>query len=215
MRATIRAISSTLPALASIAVGIVIAVKETLLLMPVQRVVGGVEIERDLRRRGRMGVEEQIDKQPLDRRCVVADLVVAGRLLAAQLQPVERRFAGQWCAIGTPRLEPAAQYRHHRVVAQLVVVDQILVTQRHPEHPLTHQASHFVNHQIGVTVIGKAAGKAFDQPDPLIASAEQHRPGLRGHRATVKRGHYFVPFNRCKAEQIRVTLCLHRDSPWS
>jgi hypothetical protein len=49
-----------------IAVGVVIAVKETLLLMPVQRVVGGVEIEGDLRRRGRVGVENQIDKQPFD-----------------------------------------------------------------------------------------------------------------------------------------------------
>jgi hypothetical protein len=36
-----------------IAVAVVIAVEETLFLMPVQRVVGGVEIERNLRRRGR------------------------------------------------------------------------------------------------------------------------------------------------------------------
>ena len=99
-------------------------------------------------------------------------------------------------------------------MAQLVVVDQVFVAQGNPEHPLTHQARHLVNHQIGITVIVKAAGKALDQPDLLVGSAEQHRPGLRGHRAAVKRGHYFVPFNRCKTEQIRATLCLHRDSPW-
>ena len=40
--------------------------KEPFFLMPVQRVVGGVEIEGDLRRRGRVGVENQIDKQPFD-----------------------------------------------------------------------------------------------------------------------------------------------------
>ena len=112
--------------------------------MPVQRVVGGVEIEGDLRWRRRMGVEKQLDKQPLDRRRGIADLVIAGRLGPAQFQPIERRFAGQRRAIGAPRCELAAQYRHDRVVAQLVVVDQILVTQRNPKHPLTHQARHRV-----------------------------------------------------------------------
>ena len=83
--------------------------------MPVQRIVGGVEIEGDLRWRRRMGVEKQIDKQRFDRRGIITDLVIAGRLRLAQFQPVERRFPGQWCTIGAPCFEPAAQYRHHRV----------------------------------------------------------------------------------------------------
>jgi hypothetical protein len=102
-------------------------VEETLFLTPVQRVVGGVEIESDLLRRRRMGIEKQVDKQPLDRRRVIADLVVAGRLRPAQFQPVGRRFAGQRGAIRTPCFELAAQHRHHWVVAQLVVIDQVLV----------------------------------------------------------------------------------------
>ena len=44
-----------------IAVGVVIAVEKTFLLMPVQRVVGGVEIEGDLRWRRRVGIEKQLD----------------------------------------------------------------------------------------------------------------------------------------------------------
>jgi hypothetical protein len=59
-----------------IAVAVIIAVEEAALLMPVQRVVGGVEVQGDLRRRRRMGVEKQVDKQSLDRRRVVADLVI-------------------------------------------------------------------------------------------------------------------------------------------
>ena len=43
--------------------------EETFFLMPVQRIVGGVEIEGDLRRRGRMGIEKQIDK------CISSDLI--------------------------------------------------------------------------------------------------------------------------------------------
>ena len=198
-----------------IAVGVVIAVEETLFLMPVQRIVGGVEIEGDLRPRHPMGVEKQVDKQPLDRRRVIADLVVAGRFQPAQFQPVERRFAGQRGTIRAPRGKLAAQYRHDRVMAQLVVVDQVLVAQRDPEHPLTHQSRHRVFDQLGRTVISEAAGKALDQADLPIGGAKQYRPGLRGHRPTVKRRHHLAPFNRCKAKQIRATLCLHRDSPRS
>jgi hypothetical protein len=100
-------------------------------------------------------------------------------------------------------------------VAQLVVVDQILVAQGQPKHPLTDQAPDGVLDQIGITVIGEAVGKPLDQPDLLIGGAEQHRPGLRSHRAAVKRGDHLAPFDGCKPKQIRATLCLHRDSPWS
>jgi hypothetical protein len=44
-----------------IAVVVVIAVEKTAFLMAVQRVVGGVKVEGDLRRRCRMGVEKDID----------------------------------------------------------------------------------------------------------------------------------------------------------
>jgi hypothetical protein len=95
------------------------------------------------------------------------------------------------------------------------VVDQVLVTQCNPEHPLTHQTLHLVDHQVGRTVIGEAASKALDQSDLPIGRAKQHRPGLRGHHPTVKRRYHLPPFNGCKAKQICATLCLHRDAPWS
>ena len=95
------------------------------------------------------------------------------------------------------------------------MVDQVLVTQCNPEHPLTHQTLHLVDHQVGRTVIGEAASKALDQSDLPIGRAKQHRPGLRGHHPTIKRRHHLPSFNGCKAQQIRATLCLHRDFPWS
>jgi hypothetical protein len=93
------------------------------------------------------------------------------------------------------------------------VVDQVLVTQRNPEHPLTHQAPNRVFNQIGIAVIREAVGKALDQADPSIGGTEQHRSGLRGHRPAIERRYHLVPFYRCKAEQFRATLCLHRASP--
>ena len=97
-------------------------------------------------------------------------------------------------------------------MAQLVVIDQVLVAQGKPKHPLTDQAPYGVLDQIGIAVIGEAVGKPLDQPDLLIGGAEQHCPGLRGHPPAVKGRHHLPSFNRCKAKQIRATLCLHRDS---
>lgn len=64
-----------------VAVAATVAVKEAALLVAVHRIVGGVEIEHNLARRLGVDVEKQIDKQLLDRRAVMADLVIA-RLLA-------------------------------------------------------------------------------------------------------------------------------------
>jgi len=50
-----------------VAVAIVIAVKKPSLLMAVQRVISGIEIEDDLRRRLAVRFEEEIDKEAFDR----------------------------------------------------------------------------------------------------------------------------------------------------
>ena len=183
--------------------------------MPVQRVVGGVEIEDDLCRRRRMRLDKEVDEHALDLRCVITDLVVTRRLRPAQLQPVEGRFAGQRRAIRAPRFELAGQDRHDRVVAQRVMVDQILVTECQAKHPLPNQGRHRVLDQLGHALVGETAGKPLDQPDRPVGGAEQQRAGIRSHRAAVKRGHYRAPCDRYKAKQIRATLCLHRDSPCS
>ena len=184
--------------------------KEPAFLMPEERVVGGVEIEGDLRRRRAMRVEKQIDEQGFDRRRVMADLVIARRRRPAQLQPVERRLAGQRRAIGALGRGLAGQHRQHRIVAQLVMVDQVFVAQRDPEYPLPDQGRHRVLDQIRHPAVRKAAGKPLDQPRRPVGRTQQHRPGLRGHRPAVKRRHHRTPLDGCKPKQIRVTLCLHR-----
>lgn len=63
--------------------------------MAVQGIVGGVEIQRDLRRRLAMGVEEQLDEQRLDGIRIVADPVIARGVRTAQVQPVQRGLARQ------------------------------------------------------------------------------------------------------------------------
>ena len=111
-----------------VAVAVIVAVEEPPLLLAVQRVVGGVEVEDDLLRRPLVRLQEQIDEQVGERRRVVTDLVIA--VIGPQrgvLQPVERALAGERRAVRPLRLELVGEQREHRVVAQLVVVVHVLV----------------------------------------------------------------------------------------
>ena len=163
-------------------------------------------------RRSLVRLQEQVDQQPLDGRRIVADLVVARRLQSAQLQPVQRRLAGHRRTILAPRLKLAGQHRHQRIVAQLVVVVQILVAERDPEHPLADQRRHLVLDQVGAPLVVKARGKPIHHPDGPIRRAQQQRSGIRGDRAARSR-HHRAAFNRFKSKEIRATLCRHRGAP--
>ena len=81
-------------------------------------------------------LEEEIDEQRLDRRRLVADLVIARGRLARQFEAVQRRFARHRRAVVAPGFEPARQHRHHRVMTKLIVIGQVLVAERDPEHAL-------------------------------------------------------------------------------
>jgi hypothetical protein len=198
-----------------IAVAVVIAVEKAPFLMPVQRVVGGVEIENDLLRRSGMGIEKEVDKNPLDRRQIVADLAIGRDLVAAQFQPVERRFAGHRRTVLAPRPQLAGQHRQDRIVAQLVVIDHILVAQGDPEDALADQGADRVLHQVRRPAVGKTLGKAPDQPDRPVGRSQQQTAGIRGDLATVKGGHHRAPLDACKTEQICATLCRHRGTFWT
>ena len=197
-----------------IAIAIIVAVKEAPFLVPVQRVVGGVEIEDDLLRWVPMCFQKQIDKQPLDLCPIPGDPVIARQLRPAQLQPVERAFPRQWRAILAAGRQLTGQHRHRRVVAQLVVIDQVFVTQRNPKHPLSDQRHHFVLNQLSCPAVRKTISKPLNQADRPVRRSQQQRTRVRGHPAAVKPGHHGTPFDGCKTKQIRATLCLHRGSPW-
>ena len=196
-----------------VAVAVVIAVEEPPLLLAVQRIVGRIEIKDDLLRRAFVRLQEQVDQQPLDGHRIVADLVIARRLQLAQLQPVQRRLAGHRRAILAPRLKLARQHRHHRIMAQFVVVVQILIAERDPEHPLADQGRDLVLDQFRTPLVVKARRKPIHHPDGAIRRAQQQRSGIRGDRAGIERRHHLASFNRFKSKEIRATLCRHRGAP--
>ena len=191
-----------------VAVAVVIAVEETALLAPVQGIVGGVQVQGDPLRRPPVGVQEQIDEQGLDGRPVVADPVVAARLARwRMLQAVQGALARQ--RVG----QAARQNPHHRIVAQIVMIHQILVAQRDAEHTLADHRRHRMIDTRLAPRVREAAGEPVHQTDRPVGGAEQQRPRLRGNRAAVKTGNHLAPFDAGKTEQVRGTLCPHRGTP--
>ena len=196
-----------------VAVAVIVAIEEPAFLVAVQRVVGGVEIEDDLARRCLVRGEEEIDEQALDGGAVMADLMVARGSDRRMLEPVERALAGERGAVLASGLELAGEGREHWVVAQLIVVDEILVAERDAEHPLRdHGLDGVLDLRRGATV-GEARREPTHHMDHPIGRAEQERTGVRGDLAAVERGHHSAPLDHFKPEQVAATLCRHRGAP--
>ena len=88
-----------------VAVTVVIAVEEPAFLMSVQRVVGGVEVERDLRRRLDVGIEEEVDEQVFDRRGVGGDFRITAWARPCSVPD------GSACSCPPPARNPSARQR--------------------------------------------------------------------------------------------------------
>jgi len=143
----------------------------------------------------------------------VANLVVGRRLVRPQFEPVERRFAGHRRAVLAARDQLTSQHRHDRVVPQLIVIDDIFIAQRNAKDALADHCRHRVLNQLLRPAVAETLRKPIDQPDRLVRCPQQQPAGIRGDLAAVKSSHYRAPLDACKSKQIRVTLCLHRDSP--
>jgi hypothetical protein len=80
-----------------VAVAIIIAVEEPALLVPMDRVIRGIQIQGDLTWWRPEGIEEEVDEHGRDRGRIVPDAVIAcrGDLGRGVFEPVERALAGQ------------------------------------------------------------------------------------------------------------------------
>ncbi len=155
--------------------------EEPPLLLAVQRIIRRIEVENDLLRRPLMRLQEQIDEQLSDRHRIVADPVITRRLELAQLQPIERRLARHRRAILAMCHKLAGQYCHQRIVAQLVVVVEILVAERDPEYPLANQRRNLVLDQILPPLVMEARAKPIHHSDRAIRCSQQQGSRIRRH----------------------------------
>jgi hypothetical protein len=112
--------------------------------------------------------EEEVDEQSLDRRRLVADLVIARGGLARELKPVQRRLARHRGAVAAASLKLGRQNRHQRVVTKLVVIIEVLIAERNPERPLTDERGDRVLDEPRVSGVAETSRKSAE-PDPDVA----------------------------------------------
>ena len=163
-----------------IAVAIVVAVEKSPLLLAVHRIIRRIEIENDLFGSPHMRLHEQVDQQRPDRHRIVTDLVVARRRKLAQLQPVERRLAGDRRAVLASRLELACQHRHQRIVAQLIVVVEYPRNRARSRTPAGRPASR----PRARSAPGVARRESTPQTDPSFRSHDRSLPEATRQRPT-------------------------------
>jgi len=189
--------------------------EEPAFLIAVQRVVGCVEVEHDLARRFVMRVEKQVDQQLLDRRRVVADLVIARRLARPRrmLQTVQRALARQKPRRLGGALELAEQHAQNRIAAKLIVVVEVLIAQRQAEDALRNQSRERVDGHERIAAVDKASRKPIRQPDRLVRLAKQQRSGVRRNRSAIEIRHNPPPASPSKIHLRRATLRRHRGAP--
>ena len=154
-----------------VAVAVVVAVEEALLLLAVQRVVGGVEVQHQLLGRGLEAGDELLDQQTLQPHR-------AGSV-GPTLQPAQRGRAGHLAVHAHGRL-------HRHIAAQRAVVVQVLPAQCQAVHALAQHVAHGVRDQQRVARIGNAATGRFDQSKLAIHRRQQHHSTIAGHAATIE-----------------------------
>ena len=147
--------------------------EEAPLLMPMQRIIGGVEIKDDLTRRFfAMRLKEEIDKGVLDGRRIVTDLVIAGGCGAAELQTVQRALARHRRTVGPIRSQLSRQNGHDRVMAKFVMIVEVFIAHGQAKHPLADQGPHIVLDQVLPATIRKTGGEPIDQADGPVRRAQ-------------------------------------------
>ena len=102
--------------------------------------------------------------------------MIARRLRPAQFQPVQRRLARHRRAVLAPGRQLAGQHRHQRIVAQFIVVVEVLVAERNAEHALADQSAHRVLDQLLAAVVAKAGRKSIHQTDRSVGRPSSSAP---------------------------------------
>ena len=85
-------------------------------------------------------------------------------------------------------------------MAQIVMVEHVLITQCNAEGALADQRCHRVLDQLRRPAVGETASKAIDQPDRTVRRRQQQGTGIRGDLTAIKRAHHQAPFDGCKFE---------------
>ena len=202
-----------------VAIVSVVAVKKAPFLAAVQRVVGGVEIEHDALGLARLRLDVERGQQTVGRAGVEHDLLVTS-LRPGRPWPGfnSRRLRvllpapGFAAVLASPPLLAfevlfARQQGQQRVRAQLIVIVEVLITQRQPVDALGDQLAHAVFNLRGLPIIAETVGELAHDAGALFELAQQHRAAVGADRAAIETGHHLAARMVGEGEAGWGTLC--------
>ena len=99
--------------------------------------------------------------------------------------------------------------RQQAVVAQPVVIVDVLIAQRQSEHPLPKQAPQRVLHTRRIAVVNEAGCQPPSDLECLVGSSQQHGTAIGREAPAVELGNHVTASQARQRERIRSTLCRH------
>ena len=186
-----------------IAIVVVVAVEEASFLSTVQRQIGGVHVQDDLRRSASVRLDEHLHQKFIQPSFPESDLLVPVLRACSQFHPIQRALARQRLV----QFLPPCQNAEHRVVPQLVVIVEIFVSQRQTVDPLRDQLQDGVLDQVLVPSVEKTPGQTWEQIQALVGLAQQQRATVGTDRAAIESGHNLPRTAVFKSEAGLGTLC--------
>jgi hypothetical protein len=175
---------------------IIITVKEAALLLAVDAVVGGVEVEDKVFRRRRVRGNEQVDEDlgDLDQsppRDAVFQATEGGRRRELP------RFLGRCSNRDLKR----------GINTQSLMIVEVFISQCNCRDPLSNHHALVVDHEFGLPRIGNRPIQRLEEPDLVGDRAEQERPRVGGEPAALKISDDGLGAETGKREGVAVTVC--------
>ncbi len=84
-----------------------------------------------------------------------------------------------WRIAASPGCKLTGEHSQHRIVAQVVMIVEILIAERNRNDPLAEQRRDGRLHTAAAAAVTKAGRKAFKQRDRLVRRAEKQRTAIR------------------------------------
>ena|GEM_PF-2713319 len=142
------------------------------ILIAVNQVIGGVEVEHQLFRRHLERSDELVNEDALHG--------YRGLAISTVLEPAQRRTKGRCTILADRSLQ-------RQIVAQPIVIVQVFVALAQTEHPLPQQLFGAVLHQTRVARIGQHIGHRFQQSESPLNLPQQQQASIRSDITAIKR----------------------------
>ena len=196
--------------------------KEAALLMAVEGIIRGIEVQDDAIRDLIEAVEKEVYEKSIDRLGVHRDAAVSvvGSLFGqSPLESIQGAAAGQRnpvisrsASLLAGGIGLATAGRQQGISAKMIVIIEVFVAQSQSEDSLTQQILDRMLDPFLDSVIFETLRKAFEDSDSLIDVAQKHGTAIRSYAAPVERGRDFATTWPLKEVALTGTVCFQGRS---